>query len=234
MDPIRELARPRGIAVVEDAAEAIGARYRGRRTGSLGDCAAFSLFGNKIITTGEGGVVTTDDDDLAARLRLYRGQGMDPARRYWFPVIGYNYRMTNVAAAIGLAQLERIEVHLAARRRVAAAYDAALAPFAERLLLPVTEPWAEPVSWMYTVQLAEGGAAERDAVMAALAAENIETRPVFYPLHTLPPYEAMAGGEHPNALLCAARGINLPTYAGLTDAEVERIAHALGRALGAC
>ena len=107
MDPIISVAREHGLFVLEDAAEAHGAEYKGRRVGGLGNCAAFSFFGNKIMTTGEGGMVTTNDSALAAKLRLYRGQGLDPGRRYWHPVIGYNYRMTNIAAALGLAQLEQ-------------------------------------------------------------------------------------------------------------------------------
>jgi len=231
MDPIRDLADRHGLFVLEDAAEAIGATYHGARVGSLGTCAAFSLFGNKIITTGEGGVVTTDDDDLAQRLRLYRGQGMDPNRRYWFPVIGYNYRMTNVAAAIGLGQLERIDHHLAARRRVAAGYDARLAKLREVLKLPVVENWAEHVYWMYTVQLTDQAKIGRDALMAKLDEAGIETRPVFHPVHTLPPYQAIGGGEFPNATSCAARGMNLPTHARLSEADLDRISDALQRAL---
>lgn len=232
MDPIMDLAREHGLLVLEDAAEAMGARYRGRRAGSLGDCAAFSLFGNKIITTGEGGMVTTDSDELAARLRLYRGQGMDPQRRYWFPVIGYNYRMTNVAAAIGLGQLERIEAHLAARRRVAEGYDARLSSLRQHLSTPHTESWAEHVYWMYTIQLVDPSRAHRDAVMAAMDAEGVETRPVFHPLHTLPPYAPIADGDYPNAVSCAARGINLPTHGRLSEADLDRVAAALARALG--
>ena len=127
LDPILEIANDHGLFVVEDAAEAIGAKYKGRTIGGHGTCATFSFFGNKIITTGEGGMVTTNDDALAERLRLFRGQGVDPKRRYWFPVVGYNYRMTNVAAAIGLAQLECIDAHLQARKTVADGYDRRLA-----------------------------------------------------------------------------------------------------------
>ena len=104
MDAVNRIATKHGLWVVEDAAEAHGAEVNGKKVGTLGTCATFSFFGNKIITTGEGGMVTTDDDELAAKLRLYRGQGMDPNRRYWFPVVGFNYRMTNIQAAIGLAQ----------------------------------------------------------------------------------------------------------------------------------
>lgn len=232
MDPLLRLAERHGLFVLEDAAEAVGARYRGRRTGALGHCATFSFFGNKIITTGEGGMVTTDDDDLAARLRLYRGQGMDPGRRYWFPVIGYNYRMTNVAAAIGLGQLERIDHHLARRREVAAAYRERLAPLGERLILPVEEPWAEHVYWMYTVLLGAATPATRDQVMARLDAVGVETRPVFYPMHELPPYQGLAGAGFPVATDCAARGINLPTYAQLSHADIDRVCAALAAAVG--
>jgi len=229
MDPILEIAGRHGLAVVEDAAEAVGARYKGRPAGGLGDCGVFSFFGNKIITTGEGGMVTTDDDALAARLRLYRSQGMDPERRYWFPVVGYNYRMTNIAAAIGLGQLERIEDHLAARRRIAEGYDRRLRN-ARSLSLPKTEPWAEHVYWMYTVLL-QGATRSRDEVMTRLEAEGIETRPVFYPLHTLPPYQAQALKPYPRALSIAERGLNLPTYAALGDDDLDRIVEALMLAL---
>ncbi len=126
MAAINQIAAEHDIIVVEDAAEAHGARSADRSAGALGRCAAFSFFGNKIITTGEGGAVTTDDAELAARLRLLRGQGMDPQRRYWFPVVGFNYRMTNIAAALGLAQLEDITRKLALRKELAARYDAAL------------------------------------------------------------------------------------------------------------
>ena len=117
--PLYAVAKRHGLFIVEDAAEALGAYYKGRPAGSLGDVATFSFFGNKTITTGEGGMVTARDPAIAAKVRLLKGQGMDPQRRYWFPTIGFNYRMTNVEAAIGLAQLECIDQHLTARRRVA-------------------------------------------------------------------------------------------------------------------
>jgi len=231
MDPILDLARRHGLFVLEDAAEAAGATYKGRRTGGLGHCATFSFFGNKIITTGEGGMVTTDDDALAQRLRLYRGQGMDPERRYWFPVIGYNYRMTNIAAGIGLAQLERIAHHQAARRAVAAGYQQRLANLQDRLILPLVEPWAEHAHWMYMVMLDGAARDRRDEVMARLDGQGIETRPVFYPLHTMPPYAHLASRPLPNAEDCARRGICLPTHGRLTDDDLDRIAGALHEVL---
>lgn len=229
MDAINAVANRHGLWVLEDAAEAHGAEVNGRRVGALGKCATFSFFGNKIVTTGEGGMITTDDDELAARLRLFRGQGMDPHRRYWFPVVGYNYRMTNIQAAIGLAQMETVDQALADRDRLASWYDQALAPLADRLVLPRCEPWARQVFWMYTVFLKDGGEAQRDAVMRYLDQSGIETRPVFYPMHVLPPYEQQS--SFPVADLWAQRGINLPTYQGLTQADTVRIAESLGRAL---
>lgn len=232
MDPILEIADKYGLFVVEDAAEAVGARYKSRRIGGIGTCATFSFYGNKIITTGEGGMVTTNDDALAARLRLFKGQGMDPNRRYWFPVIGYNYRMTNIAAAIGLAQLERIGHHLEARKAIASGYNRRLGHLSERIALPESENWAEHVYWMYTILLRNGGEWHRDNVMHALNERGIETRPVFYPMHVLPPYRDGAGGPFPRADFCAAHGINLPTHGSLTDHDLDRIAEALQGALG--
>jgi perosamine synthetase len=229
MKPIAEIANRHGLFVLEDAAEAHGAEYLGRKVGSLGDCAAFSFFGNKIVTTGEGGMVTTDNDELAAKIRLYRGQGMDLKRRYWFPVVGYNYRMTNIQAAMGLAQMETIEASLMERQTLARWYDAALAPLADRIVLPVQEVWAKQVHWMYTIFLREGGEQQRDEVMRQLDDSGIETRPVFYPMHVLPPYRDTA--PYPVADTWAQRGINLPTHQYLSESDVRRIRDGLAAAL---
>jgi perosamine synthetase len=199
--------------------------------GGLSDCAVFSFFGNKIVTTGEGGMVTTNDDELAEKLRLHRGQGMDPARRYWFPVIGYNYRMTNIQAAIGLAQMENIGTALADRDRLGHWYDDALQNLADRIQLPRESTWARQVYWMYTIFLREGGEKERDAVMQMLDKDGIETRPVFYPMHILPPYKEDA--VYPVADMWAQRGINLPTHQSLTKEDVDRVAKSLAVALAA-
>jgi perosamine synthetase len=212
--------------VIEDAAEAVGAKYRGHRIGGMGNCATFSFFGNKIITTGEGGMVTTNDDQLAARLRLFRGQGVDPHRRYWFPVVGYNYRMTNIAAAIGLAQIERIDFHMRSRTWVAQQYDKRLAFMRNQIALPQTKPWAEHAFWMYTIRLLDSIDKQRDQVMQELDMLGIETRPVFYPMHVMPPYQEPSG-SYPRAELCGARGINLPTHANLTEQDLDYIVAAL-------
>lgn len=229
MDSINAIARQHDLWVLEDAAEAHGAEVNGKRVGNLADCATFSFFGNKIITTGEGGMITTNDDELAARLRLYRGQGVDPNRRYWFPVVGYNYRMTNIQAAIGLAQMETVDQALEDRRVLSRLYDEALTPLKDVLVLPVTHPGMRHVYWMYTVFLREGDESRRNNVMAALDQADIETRPVFYPMHVLPPYQEKA--IYPVADLWAQRGMNLPTHQYLTKADVDRIAATLAQAL---
>ncbi|BAL22592.1 DegT/DnrJ/EryC1/StrS aminotransferase family protein [Azoarcus sp. KH32C] len=231
MEPIMAFARRHNLFVLEDAAEAHGAEYQGKKVGTFGDCATFSFFGNKIVTTGEGGMVTTNDDDLAAHLRLLRGQGMDPKRRYWFPEVGYNYRMTNIQAAIGLAQMENIDQALAERQRLAGWYNEALAPLATDIVLPATAPWAHHVFWMYTVFLRTGGEERRNAIMRALDEQGIETRPVFYPMHVLPPYQQPS--SFPVADLWSHRGINLPTHQLLSRDDVQRIAEALKVALAA-
>ena len=230
LDPILQIAEKNGLFVLEDAAEAVGARYKGRRLGGHGTCATFSFFGNKIITTGEGGMVTTNDGELAARLRLFRGQGMDPQQRYWFSVIGYNYRMTNIAAAIGLAQLERVDLHLAKRKLIAEGYNRRLTRYSDRFLLPTTEAWADHAYWMYTIILRESLMIDRDQVMRDLDEAGIETRPVFWPMHVLPPYRDMTDEPFPRAEFCSSRGISLPTHGLLTENDMDRVVDALAAA----
>jgi len=227
MEPVLDIAQRHGLFVIEDAAEAHGAEYKGQRVGSLGDIATFSFYGNKIITTGEGGMVVTDDDKLANKVRQLKGQGMDPKRRYWFPIIGYNYRMTNIQAAIGLAQLEKADWHIYRRREVASWYYKRLKEV-QGLTLPVEKEWAKNVYWMFSVVLDDGILLGRDEVMAALREQGIETRPFFYPMHTLPPYRNLAEKDYFSvAEGLAARGINLPTWAGLQERDVDFVCEAL-------
>lgn len=230
MDALRAIADRHDLRLVEDAAEAHGARCRGRIAGSLGDVAAFSFYGNKILTTGEGGMVVTSDPELAARARLLRGQGQDPQRRYWHVERGFNYRMTNVAAAIGVAQLERADLHVGRRREVAGWYAAALADVGGIELAPQAG-WAQSAHWLVCVRLTEP-AADRDAVMRALDERGIETRPCFFPLHELPIYASRgAAGDFPVAEDLGARGLCLPTSATLGETDVERVALALEHVL---
>lgn len=228
MHPVLAVARKHGLFVIEDAAEAHGAEYKGRKVGSIGDIATFSFYGNKIITSGEGGMVISRNDSLASKVRQLKGQGMDLNRRYWFPVIGYNYRMTNVAAAIGLAQLEKVNWHLTRRREIATQYARCLGDV-PGVRFQVEKPWARNVYWMTSVVLDDQWP-DRDLVIKRLADVGIETRPFFYPMHTLPIYCKSARGEgYPIAEKVAARGINLPSSAKLTEEDVGYICDQLIR-----
>ncbi len=226
MDPIMTIARRHGLFVVEDAAEAHGAEYKGRKVGSIADIGMFSLYGNKIITTGEGGMITTNSQELANKVALLKSQGMDPARRFWHPVVGYNYRMTNIQAAIGLGQLEHIESHIEDRLRIAKLYKKYLSS-AENLTLPAEKPWAKSVYWLFTILLKDERIA-RDSLITKLDAAGIETRPVFYPVHILPPYAHLERpGSLPIAEQVSRTGINLPTHAALTEEDVAYICEQL-------
>src|SRR6058998_2423757 len=223
MDPILDVARRHGLAVVEDAAEAHGAEYRGRRVGALGTVGCFSFYGNKIITTGEGGMCVTNDAALAGRLRLLRDHGMDPKRPYWHEVVGYNYRMTNLQAAVGVAQVKRLPGFVEKKRQIARWYAECLAPLAKagRIQLHPEAPWARSAFWMYSVLLADTRVPV-EMVRSRLADRGVDTRPFFHPAHTLPPY---ATGERlPVAEDLAARGLKLPSGVGLERAQVERVA----------
>jgi len=226
LDPVLELAHQHDLFVVEDAAEALGARYRDRPVGGLGDCSTFSFFGNKIITTGEGGMVLTQDGALADHLRLLRGQGVSPTRRYWHTEVGYNYRMTNICAAIGCAQMERIEYHLTRRREVADWYFHALKQHEDLFLLPHEALWAHHCYWMFTVVMRDCVTADRDAVIQSMERRGIETRPVFYPMHWMPPYQGDTG-RYPVADYYAPRGLSLPTHAGLRREDVQTVCREL-------
>ena len=223
MDPILEIAARHNLVVVEDAAECHGALYKGRKVGSLGTIGSFSFFGNKIITTGEGGMLVTGDGELAERARRLRGQGVSPTRTYWHEVVGFNYRMTNIAAAIGCAQLERVEETLAAKRTIAGWYRANLEGLAG-VTVQGEAPWATAVYWMNSVLV---DPRLRDPLIVQLAAEGIETRPFFYPAHMLPMYAS--GAAFPVAERLGASGINLPSYAALEETQVAEVCAAVRR-----
>lgn len=222
MDPVMDIAERHGLYVIEDAAEALGAKYRGRPCGSIAHISTFSFYGNKTITTGEGGMVVTNDDELAAKVRILKGQGMDPKRRYWFPVVGYNYRMTNIEAAIGLAQLENAGKFFEKRRTVARWYSENLKGI-PGIRTPVEKDYALHSYWMYSVLVEEGYGKGRDEVMEFLYKNGVETRPFFYPMHVMPVYRENSPGLR-NAEDIASRGINLPTFYDLREEEVKFIA----------
>lgn len=218
---IGEICAEHDLFHVEDAAESHGATVGGKPVGSFGDAAIFSFFGNKIVTTGEGGVVTSNSDELTDRLRLLRGQGMDPSRRYWFPVVGYNYRMTNIQAAIGVAQLERFDEMIAVRRSLAARYRSSLAELSDHVEVVDAPAGSESVPWLQNVFIREGDAARRDSIMTGLASEGVDSRPVFYPMHVLPAF--LSDHPFPVADDWSARGISLPLHTALSLDDVDRV-----------
>ena len=226
MDALGAIARRRGLFLLEDAAQAHGARYRGKPVGSLGDAGAFSFFGGKLVTTGEGGMVVTDDGGLAETAQRLRNHGHDPARRYHVTQLGFNYRLTNLAAAIGLAQLEDYDWHIARRRANAARYRSRLEGH-PAIEMSRPAPEAESVEWLTSVALAEGTERERDFVMARLDEAGIETRPVFPPLHHQPIYRNRFARSLPVAERLGALGLCLPSGAGLSTQQIDRVAETL-------
>ena len=227
MPSLCALADRHGLAVVEDCAEAMGTTLGGRHVGTFGTVGTFSFFGNKTVTTGEGGMVITDDDDLAGRLRQAKGQGQSLTRRYWHEVLGFNYRMTNIAAAIGTAQMERLPAILDRKRAIAAQYRAQLAGAPVAFQEPA--PGLEGSDWLVSLLLPPG--TDRERVMSTLGARGIETRPVFYPAHHMPMYQQTL--DLPVAEDIAARGMSLPSYPDLTSRDIERVTGALIEALRA-
>jgi perosamine synthetase len=226
---VNDFCTKNGLFHLEDAAESHGATVGGKPVGSFGDAAIFSFFGNKIVTTGEGGVVTSNSDELTERLRLFRGQGMDPHRRYWFPVIGYNYRMTNIQAAIGVAQLERLDEILAVRRTIAARYAENLASLSDHLEEVPVLAEVETVPWLQNVFLKNADAPRRDLIMTQLSSVGIDSRPVFYPMHVLPAFASASA--FPVADDWSARGISLPLHTALGMDDVDRVCEALAETL---
>lgn len=226
MNPIMELAKKYNLYVIEDAAEAHGATYKGKKVGSIGTIGSFSFFGNKIITSGEGGMVVTDDEALYNRMKFLRAQGMDPNKRYWHTEIAYNYRMTNMQAAVGLAQLEKIEWHLAERQRIADLYIKYFADLKDYIDIPKEMEWGHHVYWMYSIILKDNVTISRDELRTRLEEKGIETRPLFYPMHIMPPYYEETD-EYSNAVKLAARGINLPTHSLLEEEDIAYIVESI-------
>jgi perosamine synthetase len=230
VDPVLEIAARRGLWVLEDAAEAHGATYRGRPAGSLGKAASFSFYANKIITTGEGGMVTTNDAELARLARRLRDHAFSDERHFWHKYLGFNYRMTNLQAAVGLAQTERLAEFVRIRRANAARYTARLARV-PGLALPVERPWATNVYWMYGVVVEDAFGISRDELRRRLARRGIETRTFFIPIHFQPIYyQAFRGQRFPVAEELCRRGLYLPSGATLTAAEIDYVCDAVAEA----
>jgi perosamine synthetase len=230
MDALQAIASQRGLFLLEDASQAHGARYRDRPVGSIGNAGAFSFFGGKLVTTGEGGVLVTDDPCIAETARLLRAHGEDPERRYHVTRLGFNYRMTNVAAAIGLAQLERFDWHVERRRAIAARYRSRLEGHCT-LEMAQPDPWLQSVEWLTSVVISRAGEDERDAVIAELDRAAIDSRPVFPALHRQPIHEDSGTQSLPVAERLAAQGLSLPSGAALSCEQIDRVCETLLQAI---
>lgn len=226
MNAVMDIARQNNLYIIEDCAEAIGSRFEGQHVGTFGDIATFSFFGNKTITTGEGGMVVTNNKDLYQKSFHLKGQGLTAGREYWHDIIGYNYRMTNICAAIGLAQLEQVETFLTKKRQIANWYSQEFAECSNIEFQPEIGNVYNSY-WMCSILVDDSN--KRDTLRSRLAEKGIETRPFFWPVHLMPMY---CQNEHfPVAEDLAARGINLPSYPLLTQEQVQFIATEIIRAM---
>jgi perosamine synthetase len=233
MDPLCELARKHGLLIVEDAAEAHGAEYRGRKVGGIGDLSCFSFYANKIITTGEGGMVLAKRADHAERLRSLRNLCFRQDRRFYHTELGHNYRLTNLQAAIGLSQVEQIEEHIRRKRWMGKAYAERLSGLSQ-ITLPVEEPWAKNVYWMYGLVLADDVNYDAAEFAQRLRTEGIDTRPFFIGMHEQPVLQQrglFAGERYPIAERLARRGLYLPSGLTLTEGQLETVCQTVAKVL---
>lgn len=233
MAALRAIADSHGLKLIEDAAQAHGARHHGRCCGAIGDVAAFSFYANKLISTGEGGMLTTDDDALAAKARSLRNLSHSKARRFVHDDLGFSYRMGALPAALGLGQLEQIDTFLARKRWMAQAYSARL-QYLPGLRLPATRPWATHAHWMYAVRLTPEASLTRDELAAELREQGIETRDFFDSCARQPMIVQRLGPQPrcPVSELWAASGLYLPSGLSLTADQLDRVCSAVTAALG--
>ena len=233
MEPVLELARKYNLVVIEDAAEAHGAEYKGRKCGRLGDISCFSFYANKIITTGEGGMVLTNNPGYAEKARSLRNLCFRKERRFYHTELGHNFRLTNLQAAIGLAQLERIDELVARKRWMGQAYTERLRDI-PGLQLPVEEPWAKNVYWMYGVVLDESTGMDAAEFARRLREQSVDTRPFFLGMHEQPVFleDGLFQGErYPVAEHIARQGLYLPSGMALTEAQLDQVCEAVRKVL---
>lgn len=228
MDPIMAIAKKHKLLVVEDAAEAHGARYKGKLVGSIGDIGCFSFYANKVITTGEGGMVVTNNNKLASTLRLLKDLAHSPKKRFYHEQVGFNYRMTNLAAALGLAQLESVEKYIAKKKWMAHVYTEALRGI-PHITLPKELPWAENVYWMYAITLTPDAPITKDELRKKLLEKGVDTRDFFYPLHTQPIVRTK--GSFPVSISASKRGFYLPSGLAITEEQIKRVAYVINHTL---
>ena len=219
MEEINKIAKKYNLYVIEDAAEAHGAEVNGRKVGGLSDAGVFSFYGNKIMTAGEGGMITTDDGNLYKKIRHLRDHAMSKGKRYWHTEVGFNYRMTNLQAALGVAQLERIDELLDKKKEIFEWYQNEFRDF-KGIRLNFQASWAKNVYWVVCFEVDGYVESERDEFIQKLKAKNIDSRPYFYPISDLPMFEdANTNITHK----VYQTGLNLPSYFDITKEQVEYI-----------
>lgn len=232
LDPILEIARKHDLRVVEDAAEAHGAEYKGRKVGTIGDVGCFSFYANKIITTGEGGMLVTSETGIEERARELRDMafGKGSVGRFLHRSVGFDYRMSSILASLGLSQLKRIDGYVRKRRKAARLYNNLL----ERVKgveTPMEPAYGKSVYWMYSVLVDEGSfRGGRAGLIRSLERSGVETRPFFVPVHGQPAFSGLYRGErHPVAELLGRSGLNLPSGNTLTRSQIGYVAHAISK-----
>ena len=230
MDPVLDLAKQYGLKVIEDAAEMHGQTYRGRPCGSFGDLSTFSFYPNKHVTTGEGGMVLTDNDLLAERCRSLRNLCFQPKQRFVHEELGYNFRMTNLQAALGVAQLERLPEFIERKRHMGRIYSDLLSGVDGLELMKEKTDYADNIYWVFGMVLKDGVPFDAIEAMRRLGQKNIGTRPFFWPMHKQPVFRKMglfADEKHPVAERLARRGFYVPSGLALSDAQIEEVAKAV-------
>ena len=227
MDPILEIAGEMGLAVIEDATECLGAKYRGRKVGTLGDIACLSFNGNKIITTGGGGAVVTSNPAWAARAKYLTTQAKDNETEFIHGEIGYNYRLTNIQAALGCAQVELLSDYIEKKKMIASRYEAALSGVPGITLMPEA-PWAESIFWLYTILIdRERFGMDSRSVLRELAKKGIQTRPLWQPMHRSPVHKDCEGFRCEVADSLNLRALSLPCSVGLSEPDQNYVIKAL-------
>lgn len=219
MQPLVDLCQEHDLYLIEDCAEALGSEYNGQHIGTFGDIATFSFYGNKTITTGEGGMVISQNAEIIQRAYLLKTQGVSPIKEYWHEVIGYNYRMTNICAAIGLAQMERLDDILLKKRQIAVWYQQKL----RDLQITFQKECTLTKHSFWLVSILVESPELRESLRAVLRQAGVETRPVFHPIHTLPSYFKDGMESFPVATSLSQRGFSLPSWPGLTEEMVDYI-----------
>jgi len=229
MDPIMSLARKYHLYIVEDAAESTGAEYKGRLTGTIGDIGCFSFYANKIITTGEGGMLVTNNDKIANHARILKDLAHSPKKRFLHEEIGYNFRMTNMQAALGVAQLEEVKKYIQKKQWMAALYKERLSKI-EGLTLPVEHSWAKNVYWMYGILVEKEFGTTRNEFMQKLLGKGIDTRTFFFPMHKQPALIKLGlfkGEKYPISDEISRKGLYLPSGLAITEKQIETVCKAI-------